>query len=236
MKLHRFYVEQNLPKEGIFSIHHQGLFSQIKKVLRLLPNEKVGLFNGNSQEYISKIVSSGNKNEIVFQIEEIQKNDVSLNKEVSLFFSILKKDNVEWIIQKGTELGVSNFIPIISARSEKKNINIDRINKITIEATEQSGRPVPPTIKEITKLESIFDSFHEPIIVFEKGSEPFKKEDFENAIKVGILIGPEGGWTKEEISLFKNRKATFRSLGSTTLRGETAAIVASALFLQCPTL
>jgi len=232
MKLHRFYTEQNLPKEGDFTLHHQELFNQMKKVLRLLPNEKVGLFNGDGLEYISKIISFEGRDGIVFQIEKVQKNNVSFNKEVSLFFSILKKDNVEWIIQKGTELGVSHFTPIISARSEKKNINIDRIKKIITEATEQSGRPVPPTITDITKLESVFDMFHEPIIVFEKGSPSFTKEDFKNVAKVGVLIGPEGGWTKEELSFFENRKATFRSLGSTTLRGETAAVVASALLLQ----
>ena len=232
MKLHRFYIEENLPKEGAFALHNKELTTQIKKVLRLLPNEKVVLFNGDDQEYTSTIVSFEGKDEILFQIEEVQGNKVSFPKKLSLFFSILKKDNVEWVIQKGTEIGVSHFIPIISARSEKKDINIDRMKKIIVEATEQSGRPVPPTISEVVNLEEIFDTFHIPLIVFEKGSEAFKKEDFKDFSEAGILIGPEGGWTKEELSLLGNRKATFRSLGSTTLRGETAAIVASSFLLQ----
>lgn len=236
MKLHRFFIEQNLPKEGAFTLHQQELFNQIKKVLRLLPKEKVVLFNRDGHEYLSSIVSFEGKEGIVFQIEQREENKVSLSREISLFFSILKKDNVEWIIQKGTELGVSHFIPVISARSEKKDINIERAKKIILEATEQSGRPVPPTINEVIKLEEVFGVFHEPLFVFEKGSEALSKQDLKDVSQIGILIGPEGGWTKEELSLFENRKATFRSLGSTTLRGETAAIVASALLLQCPTL
>ena len=231
MKLHRFYVEGNILKEGIFTLHHQELSNQIRKVLRLQPTEKVALFNGDGQEYISSIVSFEGKEGIVFQIEEVKKTEVSFPKEISLFFSLLKKDNVEWIIQKGTELGVSHFIPIISARSEKKNLNIERVKKIILEATEQSGRPIPPTISEVVKLEEVFNIYKEPLIIFEKGSEAFTKESLSDISKLGILIGPEGGWAKEELSLFENKRATFRSLGTTTLRGETAAIVASALLL-----
>ena len=173
-------------------------------------------------------------------ISEAIPNQTIPKRELTVFFSLIKKDNIELILQKGTELGVTHFVPVLSARSEKKGINLERAQKILIEATEQCGRGVPPTIQNIVKLEEIFDETKvstlsdrvSEVIVFEKGKEPLTSSSDNEKNKVGIVIGPEGGWTPEEIAFFETKKATFRSLGNATLRAETAAIVASA-FLLC---
>lgn len=188
-------------------------------------------FNGDGNEYLSRIVSYPHKSEVVVHVEKATKSNVSFAKEIYLFFSIIKKDNVEWILQKGTEIGVTHFIPILAARSEKKDINMERAEKIVIEASEQCGRNIPPVVHPVMKLENVFNEFDIPFIVLEKSDTQLSKEEFNNETSIGLLIGPEGGWTPEELELFANKKATVRSLGSTVLRAETAAITSSALLL-----
>lgn len=213
-----------------FALRSSELFSQMNKVLRLRIGEKVILFNGDGNEYVSSIVSY-NKNEVVFAGEEINMNDVSFKKDIFMFLSLVKKDNVEWIIQKGTELGVSHFIPLVSTRTEKKDMNRERINKIIIEATEQSGRNMPPVLEEVTQLKDIFKKYKMPFIAFQQGKQGISQEELGDETRIGILIGPEGGWTEEELSFFEGQGALMRSLGPTTLRAETAAIAAAALLL-----
>lgn len=235
MKLHRFYIPHETISGGILAeknsitITLHSFVHQISTVLKLQPNEKIVIFNGDGTEYLSNIVSYEGKNKVNVKIEEASKNNVLFKKEVYLFFSLIKKDNVEWVLEKGTEVGVSHFIPIVSARSEKKNINIMRAEKILIEASEQCGRNKVPILHPITKLENIFNDFKLQFVVLEKNTPALEIEQtLENTI--ALLIGPEGGWTPDELALFEKQKATFRSLGPTVLRSETAAIVASSRF------
>jgi len=224
MKLHRFYIPKE-KSEGT-TLYSPELVHQMKNVLKLLPGEKIIFFNGDGSEYLSSIVSFEGKDGVHIKIEEVKQNDVSLDKELFLFFSIIKRDNVEWILEKGTEVGVSHFIPVVSSRSEKKDINIERSGKIVIEATEQCGRNVPPIIHPVMKWEDVFNKFDLSFIVLEKGGVSFRKQNIKDK-KIGLLIGPEGGWTKEEIDLFNKNEVSFMSLGPTTLRAETAAVVGS---------
>jgi len=238
MKLHRFYIPQKIKTEPstpvigeVILVHFPELVHQVKNVLRLRTSEKLIFFNGDGFEYLSSIVSFVGKDSMKLNIEEISKNDVSLPKELFLFFSIIKRDNVEWVLEKGTEIGVSHFIPIVSSRSEKKDINIERAGKIVIEASEQCGRNTIPTIHKVMKIEDVFNDFDMSFIVLEKGHVSFTEKIIKDS-PIGLFIGPEGGWTKEEIEMFKNKNVEFRSLGSTILRAETAAVVGSAFVLN----
>ncbi len=238
MKLHRFYIPKEKvtvsknPNESLLEVvQSPELLHQIKNVLRLRVGEKVIFFNGDGKEYHGSIASFEEKDKIALTIEKVVENDVSFGKEIFLFFSIIKKDNVEWILEKGTEIGVSHFIPIVSVRSEKKNINNERAKKILIEATEQSGRNIPPTLHDVMKLRDVFNKFDMSFIVLEKGGVSFREKNIKDKT-LGIFIGPEGGWTKEELEMFKDKNVNFISLGSTVLRAETAAIVGCASLLM----
>jgi 16S rRNA (uracil1498-N3)-methyltransferase len=237
MKLHRFYIpKEKLPEafssqEGEeVSLSFPELVHQLNKVLKLRVGEKLIFFTGNGTEYVSELVSYQSKSEITFRVDQMLPNNVSFSKTLYLFFSIIKKDNTDWILEKGTEIGVSHFVPIISSRCEKKDLNIERAERIVIEATEQCGRNMPPTIHSVIKLEDIFETFPGPFIVLERDSPALDAKELKEDV-AGILIGPEGGWTKEEFEMFKNKKNLFRSLGPATLRAETAAIVGSAKIL-----
>lgn len=238
MKLHRFYIPlQKIVGSDVVAmgntvtVSFPELAHQMKNVLKLQHDERIIFFNGNGLEYLSSIVSYVGKEGIQLKLEEVTENDVSFDKEIYLFFSIIKKDNVDLILQKGTEIGVSHFIPVISSRSEKKDINIVRAERILVEATEQCGRKQPPTLHPVMKLGSVFEKFKLSFIVFEKNNVSLREKNIKDN-SIGLMVGPEGGWTKEELEFFKSKKLSFVSLGNTTLRAETAAIVGSAVILE----
>ncbi len=147
------------------------------------------------------------------------------SKEVYLIWSLLKKDKNDWVLQKATELGVSHFVPIIADRSEKTGFNVERAEKILIEAAEQCGRSDIPTVREPMQLHTVLEEFQGmPLFICEQGTE----EPQISLDKLGLIIGPEGGWSDAEKQLFKDRDIAHIALGDFTLRAETAAVVAAA--------
>ncbi|HUD03866.1 MAG TPA: RsmE family RNA methyltransferase, partial [Candidatus Paceibacterota bacterium] len=147
MRLHRFYVREKLEVGREVVIPDSDLTHQLKRVFRLKVGNVIVLFDGDGFEYVSQILSFED-NAITFRINEA-KGSLELPKvKVCLYPSLIKKDNLEWVIQKCTELGVAEFHPVISERSEKKSFDMLRAEKIAIEAAEQSGWERIPKIYE----------------------------------------------------------------------------------------
>lgn len=228
MKIHRFFINKEI-KEGDFVLSDKSLTHQILNVFRFGKGDRFNIFNGDGFEYEAIILEISNKNEILIDVKNKHEGVVPKRK-ITLYQSLIKKDNMEWVIQKATELGVSKIIPIISSRSEKKGFNMERANKISIEASEQSGRADIVEIREIIDLKDIVLPMSTKI-VFDISGTKMKKVSFDDDLPVSIFIGPEGGWSKEEIDYFKDNNFTIASLGETMLRAETAAIVATSLVI-----
>ena len=150
---------------------------------------------------------------------------------MTLFCSLVKKDNFEWVLEKGTELGVSGFVPILSERSEKKNLNMERGKRIIREASEQSGRGVMPNLYGVHDLSRALETFDMDFVAFDPTGKPFDKDDIMKGGRIGILIGPEGGWSGSELELFRQKDISVYSLGTQVLRAETAAVSISSLLL-----
>jgi len=229
MRLHRFYISGQIGKE--VRIEDRELLHQWLKVFRLGASDRVIVFNGGDSEYEGyfKILS---RNEAVLTIDRERKVKKPTNIELHIFQSIIKKDNFELIVEKGTEIGVSAFHPIITDRSEKKDLNIERLNKISKEAAEQSGKTILPTIFAPESLEKAISDFDGELLLLDFDGENLK--DANSSIKskkIGVLVGPEGGWTENERDLFDDKEIKNISLGSQVLRAETAAIAISALIL-----
>ena len=232
MRLHNFFVEEKLNNKKEFETNNVELIHQWKNVFRLKVGDKVILLDNSGFEFYGTI-SLLSKNKTIVLINEIKENTKPKNLknyEVYLYVSLIKKNNFELILEKGTELGVTRFIPIISDRSEKKDFNKERAQKIIKEASEQSGRGFLPTLMEVVDLKNALrDDVR--FIVFHLVGDKFEKNNFKVDEKIGILIGPEGGWKDEEINFFKKNKIPVVSLGSQILRSETAAISVSSLLL-----
>lgn len=228
MRLHRFYVGSGIKFQKNFWLHDEQLLWQWNKVFRFRSGQEVLLFDGEKIERLYKISEISKKEAHLELITDI---DGKLpQRHIYLFWSLLKKENNEYIIQKCTEVGVSNFIPILSERTIKKDFNLERAKKITIEASEQCGRANIPFIREPVHLEKAIEEYKDkiPIVVCDKDGEPGLEI---NKGKIGIMIGPEGGWSETEQKMFSSLGLQTLGLSDFTLRAETAAIIASSKFL-----
>lgn len=231
MRLHRFYVSQPLGEEVV--INDVSIINQWIKVLRYTIGSFVILFNGDGYEY-------------TYSLRQVSKNTCTLThtkksssyipvRKISLFLSIIKKDNFELAVQKATELGVSTIIPIVSSRSEKKNISLERLHKIVRESAEQCGRGDLPIVSSVTSLAEaltlVTTSGEEAVVLNLEGKPLADALDTLNKKSISLFIGPEGGWSPEDLSVMKHNNLKEYSLGPTVLRAETAAIACSTLLL-----
>ena len=123
------------------------------------------------------------------------------------------------------------FRSIIAARSEKKNLNYERVNKIITEASEQSGRGCVPSIEKTVSLENYVSRFEGKAIALDGDGDEFSHKSFSGTDNLTVFVGPEGGFTEGELSLFKKHSIPVLSLGSATLRAETASVAILTLIL-----
>ena len=231
MRLHRFFVEDRIAPDIRLSIRDEKLLHQWRNVLRLKPGSEVILFDGFGMDHRCELATLDRK-EAVCIVRESAENAKASALQFFLFASLIKKERFEWLLEKATELGVSQIRPIIADRSEVKKFNLERAKDIVKEAAEQSGRGSLPALYEPMELENVFKEYqYFKCIAFDLNGEPFKKEEWRTAEKVGAFIGPEGGWSARELELFRAQKIPAYSLGASTLRAETAAVAVTALLL-----
>lgn len=245
MKLHRFLLEKVEFVKGDSNkivLNNKELLNQILNVFRFKTGSQFIVFDGSGTEFFVEIVppplQGGNKSskEILCEIKE-EKSGIKRKKKLTLVFSMIKKENMELVVQKCTELGVTNFVPIISERTVKTGWNFGRIEKIVKEAVEQSGFPDLPVIsQEAIKLEKVIEKYKKEkenfdgLCVLDFDGVPLAS--VKHLISVDtIFVGPEGGWSDKERELFKKNNIKNISLGQNVLRAETASIACAAIFL-----
>lgn len=226
MRIHRFYINKDLGADKTL-IQNRDLIHQWRNVFRYNVGSEILLFDGKGEEYLYIVETMNNREAWVRLLEK--RMDILPSKNISLYISLIKRDNLEVAIQKTTELGISKIIPVLSERSEKKSFNLERAKRIAIEASEQCGRLDIPEIGQIMDLESCIMNCGQDTIVFDPSGDPLRNSKFINHNSFSFFIGPEGGWSPREIQKFKDSKIKIFSLGKLVLRTETAAIVASSL-------
>lgn len=231
MRLHRFYVDKAI-SGNTFDITDRELVHQWKNVFRYNVGSQVILFDGLGFDYLCIISSQRNLGATVGVIQKT-KMDSSPKLKLTLCIGLTKKDNFELVVQKATELGVTNIIPVLCERSEKKNINLDRVKKIAIEAAEQSGRGSVPTVYGLIKFVDLLNSDLLPnrVISLDASASSLDSVKKETPKELAVFIGPEGGWSESELKEFTKHNISSYSLGEQILRAETAAIAVSTLLL-----
>jgi 16S rRNA (uracil1498-N3)-methyltransferase len=231
MRLHRFFIEERIGTNKNVTISDEDLIHQWRNVFRLHSGDEVILLDNSGFEYVSEIVSL-EKSEARITVKESRANSVVPSKELFIFQSMIKRDKFEMILEKGTEIGVSHFRPVVSARSVVRELNVPRERKIIKEASEQCGRGTFPALYEIMDLKEAVSIYPDmPAIAFDPDGVKFDPCAFQDHKKMSVFIGPEGGWSDEELALFKEKNIPIYSLGTPTLRAETAAIVIAGLLL-----
>jgi 16S rRNA (uracil1498-N3)-methyltransferase len=224
MRIHRFIGNFDLAP-GEIQVSNPDQINQIKNVLKLEPGEKIILSDGAGNEALGEIKLVA-KDKVIVSIEQIEKSP-GAEHQVNLYLAILKKENFELAVQKAVECGVNTITPIITERTVKTGLNMERLQKIILEATEQSGRSALPELFDIFPFEEAIVSEADQKIIFHINPEAKEFTPNPKAKSVNVFIGPEGGFTEREIALAREHGYTPASLGKSTLRGETAAIVAT---------
>ncbi len=231
MKVHRFIGNFNLDKK-ISAITDKEIYNQIKNVLRLRPGEEIILGDGKGREARAEIKDFG-KQSVSVNVLRTEANQNEPEMKAVLYAAVLKKENFELVAAKAVEAGVVEIVPVITARTVKTNLRVDRLEKIIREAAEQSGRGILPVVGKILKFSEALAHAEEndANLFFEIHAPRFeqRKLAIDVSRRVGVWIGPEGGWDEEEIKMAEEKNFQIVSLGKLTLRAETAAIIATYL-------
>jgi len=195
----------------------------LAKVMRTNIGENFSLFNqtGEWEAKITKII----KGVVEFSITKKIRSNVN-EKEIWLAFAPIKLNYLNLMMQKATELGVTRFIPILTERTIVRRINQKRINKIIIEASEQSNRLKIPKLEEIVKLDNFLKSNQKINIIFgDLNTDNSSLNIIKNTEPLCILIGPEGDFTeKEREKILELKNLISLKINENILRSETAAI------------
>jgi 16S rRNA (uracil1498-N3)-methyltransferase len=203
----------------------------VNKVMRIKVNEVFSLFNSNG-EWEAKILEIS-KSIVEFNVTK-QLRQKENTKELWLAFSPIKSNYLNFMIQKATELGVTKFLPIIFDRTVVRKINKERIEKVIIEAAEQSNRINVPSIEEPQNLNFFLDNKID--LIFTDLNSKNKKLDLEKLTEnpTCIIIGPEGDFSeaeREQILSFKGVQPI--RINENILRSETAVISAISIINYC---
>ena len=236
--MHRFFVAPELIQQldAVISLPKE-LAHQLRDVLHLQVGEQVVLLD-NSGDEIAATIASASKSAVDVQLLERRAGKSESNVRIMLCQGLLKSARFEWILEKGTELGVSVFAPILCRRSlagleDAGTAKIHRWQRIITEAAEQSGRARLPELLPIRSLKDALDNMPSGALAF----MPWEEERavmLRDVLKspssqtVFLFIGPEGGLTVDEVKLAQQHGAQIVSLGSRILRAETAALAAVA--------
>jgi 16S rRNA (uracil1498-N3)-methyltransferase len=215
---------------------------QIQTVLRLRPGDEIVVLDNSGLEYQVRLTEL-RKNEVLGQImsHRLSQNEPGL--QLTLYQGMLKAEKFEWVLQKGTELGVSRFVPTLCQRSvagQSGHQKQARWERIIQEAAEQSRRGKLPSLEPAIPLEAAIRRASQraqlaPVLVmpWEEAGGLTLKTILTGArpAAVGVFIGPEGGFTSEEAGLAREAGVRLITLGPRILRAETAAVAVCAAIL-----
>jgi 16S rRNA (uracil1498-N3)-methyltransferase len=241
--MHRFFfVHSTLAPHQ--SVDLSPVSHQLRTVLRLQPGEQILLLDGQGYAYPTTIQEL-DRGRAVGQILAREMVEAEPRSFLTLYQCALKTDKFEWILQKGTEIGVSRFVPVISSRTivrpaEKIRKKYDRWHSILREAAEQSGRGrLPDLVDPLTWEEAVTAAAGLRLLPWEETVASAAPCTLTNALgsahpqeAVSLLIGPEGGISQDEADLAIAEGWRAVTLGPRILRAETAALVSAALVIH----
>lgn len=234
----KFFVKPEQIKNDNIIIDGDDV-NHILNVLRMKKDDEIQVCNQVTGENYKARIEQYSKNEIECKIEEKIGKSTESNVHITLFQGIPKFEKMELIIQKNTEVGVNNIVPVIMERTVVKldekvaSKKLDRWQKIAEIAAKQSMRDIIPNVKSIIKTKEIDVDMYDVVLVAYENEEhnmlkaELKKLESQNKqeYNIAIVIGPEGGISEKEIELLDEKNVKFVSLGKRILRTETAGLV-----------
>ena len=225
----RLYFPDNIV-ENSTSLLSKEHTHYVANVMRMKRGSNINFFNKEG-EWLSEIIFLDRDRVEVKFLNKIKEPSKLSNIELAI--CLVKKNPMETILQKATELGVSRIIPIISERTEVKELNYERAQKIVTEATEQSNQLNPPKVDDVMKLNDFLktlDSNTKLLFADVNSKDYLKSKDFKDSKSLCILIGPEGDFSPlERESILRNLSVKPFTISKNILRSDTAVISAISL-------
>ena len=205
----------------------------LAKVMRIVPGDAVILCDDETGEWAARVVEAGKRSVVLEPVEKLREREAV--PDLWLCPALLKKDRFDLVLEKATELGVATIRPMIAARCVADKLNMDRARANAIEAAEQCARTALPEIGEPVKLATLLREWPEHRTLFfadELGGAPAAQAFAAHSGPAALLVGPEGGFDDGERSAIRVlSQAVPIALGPRILRGETAAIAATAVWM-----
>lgn len=243
--MRKFFVKEEQINDDVIEIIGDDV-NHIRNVLRLECGEIILLCDmNNSINYVSEI-NKIEKDKIICMIQNKIENQAEGNVELTIFQGLPKADKMELIIQKGTELGVKEFVPvnfercIVKLKGKDEDKKIDRWQKIAEMAAKQSGRDLVPKITNIESIKNVcnlIQNYDIVLVAYENEKDNSLKQELNKLrnikenIKIAVVIGPEGGIAENEINLFKQAGGKIITLGNRILRTETVCLMCASIIM-----
>lgn len=229
-KLPRVYTDQPI-KAGQSAALSETIHHYLRNVMRMEQGDALRLFNGKDGEYTAALSVLDKKNAVVLPDKKIREQPQT-KREVHLLFAPIRKERMDWLVEKSVELGVTHLHPVLTQNTDLRKINEERMQTQIIEAAEQCERldiPVLSPLQDLFKLLAAWGEEPQIYAALERYdtsrlSEKLLKNDQKH---IALLIGPSGGFTAEEMDRIVSKKFAIPvNLGDNILRSETAALAA----------
>ena len=227
MRLTRVHTPDVLSAGTTVTLHPMSS-SHLVKVLRLRAGARAILFNGDGKDYLCELNVPKAEAAQLTVLQTLAANAES-PLQITLIQGICRGDKMDWVLEKATELGVAQIIPVHSERSEV-HLDAERAAKrkehwqrVVISACEQSGRAIVPVVQRLQPLDYCLSSIDQSLqsFVLEPGSEAISRE-LPVMTQLQLAIGPEGGWSERDLAQFAVARFKRISLGPRVMRTETA--------------
>ena len=230
--MYRFFLAQKLNDKNIIFLKDKALTHQMGRVLRLRRGDRVAFFNNLPGEQGIDVIAeikNADGSTISFLVKDRVENVRESTKYLTLHCALIRKERFEWMLEKATEAGVHEFVPLVAAHSMRKSIQRARCEAIIKEAAEQSGRAIIPRLHDVIS----FDQALKQAAASKRKTFFAASSERDNMIRgagdrhINLFIGPEDGWDPKEIFLAHEAHCEMVSLGRLMFRAETAAVVGS---------
>ena len=237
MQRHRFYAPKNQISGNSISLSGEEAH-HLSRVLRLDPSREVSVLDGEGDDYLCRIVSIAS-HDVQLEIIQVQPTTSESPIHVTLAQGLVKGDKFDFIVQKATELGVSTITPLetdhsdVKVKDDRMQKKLERWRRISLESLKQCGRSRLVEINEVATVREVAGSTSDCVLLAftERGgitiSEVLSNQS--STSRIVALVGPEGGWSEQELALFTDTGCVPVTLGPRILRTETAAVVALTL-------
>jgi 16S rRNA (uracil1498-N3)-methyltransferase len=232
----RLYIPAGLTQGGIAELD-AGQSHRLRHVLRLGADAAVAAFNARDGEFLCRIAELGRNRGSLTVETRLRMPEPEPEPDLWLLFAPVKRLRLDWLIEKGTELGVGAFVPVMTRHTQPERLNRERLAAHAIAAAEQTERLSVPEIRAPESLAAVLAAWpaERRLIVCDETGGGVPIAQALSALKPGapaaLLVGPEGGFAETELDALANLPFVTRAgLGPRVLRAETAALAALAVF------